>query len=283
MSNFLQDFSPEIRAMLNKKHVSSSEVINLIKRYKSTRSPKIKEQMKDSIIENNSKLILSICIKARRKYNTDLRDMFQMGIIGLLIALEKFKVSRNNKFSTYAVFWIRHMVNEGQMSETTITLPRDYYYTYSKVNNVLGSSDNGRNDVELKRALKSKKIKAEDFDRMVKTTKKYYDISNPKYLDRQISVNGELIRESGVNTIKDENAVNPAIEAEKKETEDMIQHAIDRYLTKEEKEIIKIIYFENETNMKNVAKIVGLSYKTAIYHKNRAIKKLKTKLDGILK
>lgn len=57
---------------------------------------------KDKIIQHNLKLVWSVVNRfAERGYELD--DLFQIGCIGLLKAVEKFDLERNVKFSTYAV------------------------------------------------------------------------------------------------------------------------------------------------------------------------------------
>lgn len=48
-------------------------------------------------------------------YGNDLpiEDLEQMGYLGLLIAAEKFDVSYQNAFSTYAIFWIKQSILRG--------------------------------------------------------------------------------------------------------------------------------------------------------------------------
>ncbi len=50
-----------------------------------------------------------------RVYGDDLpiEDLEQMGYLGLLIAAEKFDVSYQNAFSTYAIFWIKQSILRG--------------------------------------------------------------------------------------------------------------------------------------------------------------------------
>lgn len=55
----------------------------------------------NKLVEHNLKLVLKV---AYRFKNTeyDLQDLFQIGVIGLIKAIEGFDLSRNVKFSTYA-------------------------------------------------------------------------------------------------------------------------------------------------------------------------------------
>ena len=71
--------------------------IQLLIRYK-----KGETKLKEDIIKNNISLIYSL-IKKYKHTNTDKDDLFQIGCIGLLKAIDNFDPSFNVQFSTYAV------------------------------------------------------------------------------------------------------------------------------------------------------------------------------------
>ena len=78
------------------KVLTHEEMIELFKRYQ---SGDIKA--KEELIEGNLKLVLSIVKKfASRVDNLD--DLFQVGVIGLIKAIDNFDLSYNLKLSTYA-------------------------------------------------------------------------------------------------------------------------------------------------------------------------------------
>ncbi len=69
---------------------------------------------KHRIIELNNKIVCSyipLVIKLVQKYKLypeiDLDDLLHEGILGLYYALDKFQYKRNNKFSTYAIPWVK--------------------------------------------------------------------------------------------------------------------------------------------------------------------------------
>lgn len=81
----------------NLKVLSHEETIDLFKKYQSG-----DESAKKKLIEGNLKLVLSSVKKfANRVDNLD--DLFQVGVIGLIKAIENFDLSYNLKLSTYAV------------------------------------------------------------------------------------------------------------------------------------------------------------------------------------
>ncbi len=79
------------------KVIKNSEMIKLFKRYQEG-----DKLAKETIVNGNLKLVLSIV----NKYNNgkyDLNDLFQVGCIGLIKAVDNFSLEYNVQFSTYAV------------------------------------------------------------------------------------------------------------------------------------------------------------------------------------
>ncbi len=79
------------------KVLSGKETKELFKKYQNG-----DEKAKEELVNGNLKLVLSILKKFNNdKYNMD--DLFQVGVIGLIKAIDNFDLSYNLKLSTYAV------------------------------------------------------------------------------------------------------------------------------------------------------------------------------------
>ena len=66
---------------------------------------------KQLFVQHNLKLARQICLKYHRIYpQIEIEDLFQMGIIGLIRAVEKWDPGREFMFSTYATWWIRQSI-----------------------------------------------------------------------------------------------------------------------------------------------------------------------------
>lgn len=78
------------------KVLKAEEMVELFKRYQQGDL-----QAKEDLVNGNLKLVLSILKKFNKeKYNMD--DLFQVGVIGLIKAIDNFDLSYNLKLSTYA-------------------------------------------------------------------------------------------------------------------------------------------------------------------------------------
>jgi len=79
------------------KVLKPDEMLNLFREYQNG-----SKEAKDKLVEGNLKLVLSIIKKYNNgKHNVD--DLFQVGVVGLIKAIDNFDLSYNLMFSTYAV------------------------------------------------------------------------------------------------------------------------------------------------------------------------------------
>jgi RNA polymerase primary sigma factor len=68
-------------------------------------------EAKNKIILQNQKLVMSVAYKYRRSgSNLEFMDLIQYGNIGLLEAIKRFEVNRGLRFSTYAQYWIKAII-----------------------------------------------------------------------------------------------------------------------------------------------------------------------------
>lgn len=113
----------------NLKVLSNEEMIVLFNKYKQG-----DKFAKDDLINGNLKLVLSIL----KKYNNrvdNMDDLFQIGCIGLIKAIDNFDTSFNVKFSTYAVPMILGEVKRYLRDNTSIRVARSIKDTAYKVMN----------------------------------------------------------------------------------------------------------------------------------------------------
>jgi len=74
---------------------------------------------RDKMIESNLRLVVKI---AKRYINRGLPfiDLIEEGNIGLIKAVERFKLSKECRFSTYATWWIRQSIERALVNQSRI-------------------------------------------------------------------------------------------------------------------------------------------------------------------
>jgi RNA polymerase primary sigma factor len=85
------------------------------------------EQAKERLINANLRLVVSVAKRYQRQ-SIPLLDLIQEGTLGLIRASEKFDWRRGNKFSTYAIWWIRQAIDRAVCSQAEpIRIPVHVY------------------------------------------------------------------------------------------------------------------------------------------------------------
>lgn len=95
------------------------------------------EASKQRMVEANLRLVVKIA-KAYANRGLPLSDLIEEGNIGLIKAAEKFQLSKNCKFSTYATWWIRQAIERALMNQPrVIRLPVHIVENINKLNKSL--------------------------------------------------------------------------------------------------------------------------------------------------
>ncbi len=118
----------------NIKVLTNDEMVDLFKRYQSG-----DKFAKEDLVNGNLKLVLSIL----KKYNNrtdNMDDLFQVGCIGLIKAIDNFDLSHEVKFSTYAVPMILGEVKRYLRDNNSVRISRsvkDIAYQAMKMKELL--------------------------------------------------------------------------------------------------------------------------------------------------
>lgn len=95
-----------INSFLNHELLTAEEEFNLLTDYKVNGN----EDALEILVEHNQRLIAKNII-ALNTYDKDIYDdLMQEGNIGLVTAIRRFDFENNNRLSTYATHWIKHMI-----------------------------------------------------------------------------------------------------------------------------------------------------------------------------
>ena len=130
----------------NIKVLSSDEMTSLFKSYQSGNN-----YAKDELINGNLKLVLSI-LKRYSNRTDNMDDLFQVGCIGLIKAIENFDLSHEVKFSTYAVPMILGEIKRYLRDNNSVRVARsvkDIAYKALKVKEELTNRLNHEPTIEM--------------------------------------------------------------------------------------------------------------------------------------
>ncbi|MBQ9788985.1 MAG: sigma-70 family RNA polymerase sigma factor [Lentisphaeria bacterium] len=89
---------------------------------------------KHSFLQSHLRLVITLA-KKFRNYGLSFSDIVQEGNLGLMRAIDKFDLLLGHKFSTYAVWWIKHSIIRGIATQArTIRIPTHMLNLISKIN-----------------------------------------------------------------------------------------------------------------------------------------------------
>lgn len=109
--------------------LSAEEERSLAREYAETGS----QTARNTLIMRNQRLV-AYEAKKYLSYGVPFDDLFQEGNIGLMRAVDKFDYKQNNRFSTYALWWIRQAIWRAiQNTGNTIRLPVGLSTTINQV------------------------------------------------------------------------------------------------------------------------------------------------------
>ena len=141
---------------LTKKVLSREEEIEFFEKINNSEG---EEQLKykKEFIEHNLRLVVPIAAKYA-VYNNIFLDLIDEGNIGLIVALEKFDVTKGYKFSSYAKWWIRQKIlHYVHYNVKTIRIPVHFQDKVNKFNKKKAEMERKEkrevSDVEVGKAL----------------------------------------------------------------------------------------------------------------------------------
>ena len=224
-----------------------------------------KEDM-TKLIEDNNGLIWSIVRRfGGRGY--DIEDLYQIGCIGFIKAIQRFDTSFEVRLSTYAVPYIlgeikRYIRDDGpikvsrsikELNVKILELQKEYFNKYGR-------------DITLEEISKELKISKEEITMAMDSTRPVDSIESAKYKDNKTDKTVSILEQ--ISTGKDE------------QTEITNRITIKKLigeLDDKEKEIIMLRYYKQKTQMQ-VSKILGITQVQVSRIERKVLEKMKRKL-----
>jgi len=201
------------------------------------RIERVDAQARNQMIEANLRLVVKI---AKRYMNRGLPflDLIEEGNIGLIKAVERFKISKECRFSTYATWWIRQSIERALINQSrTIRLPvhvSDDINRMVKTSRELSSHSHGEADPQ--EVAEAMGTNINHVRRLMGLIRKTYSIEHP------MGENGDY---SLIDTIEDTNTVVSSMHAENKDTMNHISRFFAS-LTPTEKKILILRFGLND-------------------------------------
>ena len=218
------------------------------------------------LIENNNGLVWSIVRRfSGRGY--DIEDLYQIGSIGLIKAIQRFDTSFDVKLSTYAVPYIlgeikRHIRDDGpikvsrsikELNIKILELQKEYF------------NKKGR-EITLEEISKELRISKEEIAMALDANRPIDSIEEAKYKDHKTEKAISIIEQ--ISTGRDE------------QTEIVNKIAITNLINEledKEKEIIMLRYYKQKTQMQ-VSKILGITQVQVSRIERKILDNMKRKL-----
>lgn len=238
--------------------------------YKKTLNPELKKKLKEKIIKHNLRLVLKLANKNKRKED-DINDLIQEGTIGLLKAIDKFNLEKNNKFSTVAYYWINKKIKD--------YINKDNNFGYGQnLNNKLRQISHVQE--ELSKKLKRKPNIEEIVTNMNITKQELIEFQK----NHTISIDQNFIKDetfSQYNKIQNKNSLNPEEEYIKKEIKEFLLNLYQK-LNEKEKIIMKFRFGIHSTRSKTqteVGEILEITKQAVSYHEKKLRRKIKKQYE----
>ena len=233
------------------------------------------------LVLHNLGLIPKIAMRYMNSHNS-YEDLFQEGVIGLIVAAKKYDITKNASFGTYAYFWVFQKISKANYDNNgLISIPT---WVEENERKISFAQDRYRNAFKKEPSIEEiSKVTGIDCD----------EVNFILNLHNRIESFNESATEENrilIDTIPNKNAENP--EDKIKKLDFQIVDKVFNLLTDREKQVIELLYgFKSgyKLTQNEVAKILNLSHQriqqieanslTKI-RKNREIKELIDSLDG---
>ena len=236
--------------------LSSEQKEELLKKIK-----KGDKEAREKFINGNLRLVLSI-IKRFYARGENLDDLFQVGCVGLIKAMDNFDIEQNVQFSTYAVPMIIGEIKRYLRDNNSIRVSRsvrEIAYKALAIQEKIKKEEN--REVQIDEIAKELKVEREEVIMSLDAIQEPISLQEPAYIDSDDSINI-------LDQISDKKS------SDEIWTESIAIAQAMKNLNKKEKTIITKRYFEGRTQME-IAEEIGISQAQVSRLEKDAIKNIK--------
>lgn len=237
--------------------LKEDEKMELLKEYKKTGS----KRAKDRLINGNLRLVLSVIQKFMNR-GEDVDDLFQIGVIGLIKAINNFDLSKEVKFSTYCVPMIT-----GEL--------RRHLRDYNHIKVSRSMRDLAYKSIQAKEHLTNSFHREPTIEEICKEVgaEKYEVVTSMESICEPISLYEPVFSENGdtlyvIDQLSDNGTASDWIDNLS------IKEAVNQ-LSNREKNILDLRFYQGKTQIE-VAKEIGISQAQVSRLEKNAINRIKS-------
>lgn len=228
------------------------------------------EHLRNHLIENYLPLVRYIAerILVKLPQNVELDDLYSAGIFGLMDAVDGYDLERGVKFETYCTTRIRGSILDALRALDWV--PRIVRSKAHRIDDAWQALENelGRAPTDLEMA-----------ERLEVNPKEYEELINEASAVSMVSLSDQSKDEGDSKTLRkvdileDKRGIDPEEETLKKE----VTEFITKYLSRKERLIILLYYFEDMT-MREIGTTLGLSESRVCQLHSRIVTRLRNQL-----
>ncbi len=221
----------------------------------------------ERMIREHSELVRRIAyhLIARLPATTEVEDLIQSGMMGLLEAARNFDPSRGASFATFAGIRIRGaMIDEVRRHDWT---PRSVHQKHRQVTQAINEIENetGRH-AEPAQVAERLGISLDD----------YYDIVRDSAVSKLYSLDESVDDATQSRRILSENAVTPDDAVEEDQFRQEIANEIRRLPEREQ--LVLSLYYERELNLQEIGAVLGVSESRVCQIHGQALVRLRARM-----
>ena len=225
---------------------------------------------KEKVINANMKTVFALC-KTYKNYNIQYEDLVQEGIIGLIIAIEKYDCKKGYRFSTYATHWVRQTIARAIDNKAkTIRIPSHLMQILRKVEKIRSDwIKKFKNEPNIQNIADKLEMSKEKYEQILVTTQELLS------LDSKI---GDYESNTLIQTIKDCESKTPESIYINSELNKELSELLDQLTTREKRIMshkLKLNPDDENVLRQDLARELKLSRERVRQLEIQAIKKLR--------